>query len=587
MKLERIVIENYRKICQANILLAPSSFIIGPNNCGKSAVLSAIDALLSLDKEKITALDYHENPDHTRSETIILTGYFGSISPDVARSRGFRGRVIEDKYTYKRTFYFSGKPKIECLEYPSVLKEDFKNVKTIGELLDKGIAEVEIAQVMGEFNRDEKLKKGWEKDFPDTLDFHTSEEPIWVANPGGIPSVVQSKLPRVMRIPSFTDINDIQSPDKKFILGECLSILFEDLIEQSPLANEIQGKLDELQAQMDPDTEDTLIHKLCIDVNKVISDVFPECGIKIRPSLQGVSDILKPKYQINLCSNISTDAEHQGTGLIRTTAFAMLRYHAKMKIEKSLQTRPILVAFEEPELYLHPLAANLLRETIYDLGQSDQIVCTTHSPWMIDLSKEPLSLTRMYDAQNGSVSAINYGVSTSLGRLDPHDKERVKMIQIFDDELSRIFFSERVVIVEGDTEVLVINNTLKLFPDSVKKLVLSKYQIIKARGKASIISLVRYLKDLNIPLYVMHDRDQGVEGAERFNKSISDEIDDENRLILLRENIENALGYQPPSYDKPFRAYKESIKWGSKEEIPEVWRTAFCKLFQIDWFSTR
>lgn len=583
MRLERIIIENYRRISSADISLAPASFVIGPNNCGKSSVISAIDALLSLEKEKVSPLDFREQSDGTRAETITLTGYFGSIPPEVARSRGFRGRVINGVYTYKKTFPLSGKVKIECLEYPSTIKGEFNGAKTIGDLIDAGISETDIKEIFDDTDRSTKLKKGWEKDFPDALDYLTEEEPIWVNNPGGIPTVVQSKLPKVMRIPSFTDINDIQSSDKKYIIGECLAILFDDLISQTPLAGEIQDKLNQLQEQMDPKAEDSLIRNLCTEVNKIISDVFPECGIKIQPSLQGVSDILKPKYQINLSSNITTDADHQGTGLIRTTAFAMLRYHSRMKIEKALQTRPILVAFEEPEIYLHPLAANLLRDTIYDLGKSDQIVCTTHSPWMIDLSKEPLSLTRMYESYEGSVSAINYGISTALGKLEPDDRERVKMLQIFDDELSRVFFSERVAIVEGDSELLAIKNTIKLLPNDVTKTILSKYQVVKARGKASIISLVKYLKDLNMAVYVMHDRDKGVTGAECFNEHIANAIDDADKLVVLVENLENAIGYEPQTYDKPYRVFKKSLSWSSKENVPEAWRIAFCKLFQIDW----
>jgi len=40
----------------------------------------------------------------------------------------------------------------------------------------------------------------------------------------------------------------------------------------------------------------------------------------------------------------------------------MLRHHAALKLKKELQTRPVVVAFEEPELFLHPSAANLLRD---------------------------------------------------------------------------------------------------------------------------------------------------------------------------------------------------------------------------------
>ncbi|WP_373232991.1 TOPRIM nucleotidyl transferase/hydrolase domain-containing protein [Cohnella sp.] len=36
------------------------------------------------------------------------------------------------------------------------------------------------------------------------------------------------------------------------------------------------------------------------------------------------------------------------------------------------------------------------------------------------------------------------------------------MVKTFDDELSRVFFSDKCVIVEGDSEVIAIKNTLRL-----------------------------------------------------------------------------------------------------------------------------
>ena len=45
MKLERIIIKNFRRIAEATIDFAPSTFIIGPNNCGKTTVIDAIDKL--------------------------------------------------------------------------------------------------------------------------------------------------------------------------------------------------------------------------------------------------------------------------------------------------------------------------------------------------------------------------------------------------------------------------------------------------------------------------------------------------------------------------------------------------------------
>src|ERR1019366_10683403 len=98
----------------------------------------------------------------------------------------------------------------------------------------------------------------------------------------------------------------------------------------------------DLQEQMDPGKQDSLIHKLCEDVNGIIAEVFPACGIEIVPSLQGVGDVLRPKYEVGLFSNVSTDVDRQGTGLVRTAAFAMLRYHSRLKSSKDLATPPLL-----------------------------------------------------------------------------------------------------------------------------------------------------------------------------------------------------------------------------------------------------
>jgi len=358
-------------------------------------------------------------------------------------------------------------------------------------------------------------------------------------------------------------------------------MLFEDLIGSTPLAGEIQDRLSQLEKQMDPLDTSSLVHGLLKDINDIVSDVFPRCGIKIEPSLQDLIDILRPKYAISVFSNISTEVSRQGTGLIRTCAFAMLRYHTRLKLKKEIQTRPVIVAFEEPELFLHPSAANMLRDTLYSLGHTDQIIATTHSPWMIDLSRDPQSITRTSVDANEFVTATNYGTTAALGKLPPEDRERVKMVQIFDDELSRVFFAERVVIVEGDSETLAIKNTTRLLPDEQRKFINARYQVVKARGKAAIISLVKYLRELGMSPIVIHDKDSSVAGAEKFNEPILKAVGDPAAVIVLDECLENALGYEPPTHDKPFRAFVKTFDWKSMDEVPSQWRDAFVKAFSL------
>ena len=584
MKLERLKIKNFRRIQEAELTLASSSFVIGSNNCGKTSVIDAIDALLSLKTEKVSEADFRQSADGTRAETIELEGTFSNISDETAQSRGFKGRVIDGKFTYKKTYKITSvaKPKIESITFPYNIKAEFSSAKIVKDLLDNGIEQEAISDRLAKSNPIDKLINGWEKDFTEVLEYHIDQEPVFEENPGGFPSNVNSRLPKVIRIPSLVNISDLDYKDKgSSVLSECLSLLFDDLLNQTNLASEIQAKLTELETQMSPETEGSLIKRLTVDVNDIIASVFPSCGIEIKPNLQNLSDILKPKYEVSLFSNVSTKIEKQGTGLIRTTAFAMLRYHSNMRRERNIETRPILVAFEEPEIYLHPAAANLLRDTIYALGGTDQIVCTTHSPWMIDLTQEPLSLTKMIYTAGDAISCVNYGLTSAFARLQEDDKCRVKMLQLFDDEVSRVFFAERVVVVEGDTELLAIKNTLKIIPENLRKEILARTQIVRARGKASIISLVKYLHDLHISPYVMHDRDQGNTGAVVFNQPIADAVNDDARLILNHENVEDSLGYGAPTSDKPFKAFLHTSQWANISDIPAEWKRKFEFIFGV------
>lgn len=584
MRLSRLEIRNFRRIEYADIHLSPASFLIGPNNVGKSTVIKAVEALLSLSSSAVSPDDFRVLPDGSRADKIEICGYFSDIPEQIAMSRGFRGRVIDGQYVYKKTYELgNSKPKIWTRQYEYELEDDFKSITTWKQLIDKGYTQENLEEFLeGKRPANDRLPNGWELKIDGAVTWKTDSEPREVENPGGIPSVVASKLPRLVHIPSVANVDDIGKADgNKTILGDCLGILFEDLLSRSELATGIQDQLLALQEQMSPDVEGSMIDVLCTEVNKVINDVFPDCGIRIVPSLQNVVDVIKPKYVVELFSNVHTDASRQGTGLIRTGIFSMLRYHSHMKSRDTIGTRSLLVAFEEPEIYLHPSAANLLRDTIYALGESDQIICTTHSPWMIDLSKDWQSLTKLHVGTDGYTQAQNYGLSDAMEALKQDEKEQIKMIRTFDDELSRVFFAEQCVVVEGDSELIAIKNTLKHLDEDQRRDILARIQVVKARGKGTIVPLVKYLRALNIPFHVIHDRDKGTASAEKLNQSILEAAGDRARVTMLEECLEHSLGYEPPSHDKPLKTYLHTSKWKTWDDISEQWRQAFSVAFGL------
>ncbi|HHR4016995.1 TPA: AAA family ATPase, partial [Salmonella enterica] len=86
--------------------------------------------------------------------------------------------------------------------------------------------------------------------------------------------------------------------------------------------------------------------------------------------------------------------------MIRAAVFGLLRFRQqwlRKKGKASDAARSLIIGFEEPEIYLHPSAANQMRDLIYELsdGQS-QIIATTHSPYLIDLSRKPRQILNRF-----------------------------------------------------------------------------------------------------------------------------------------------------------------------------------------------
>jgi len=268
--------------------------------------------------------------------------------------------------------------------------------------------------------------------------------------------------------------------------------------------------------------------------------------------------------------------------MIRAAAFGMLRFRQKwLSKREDDHVRPLIVCFEEPEIYLHPSAANQMRDTIYELsGHESQIIATTHSPYIIDLARKPKQILNTLRCDTNGVVASPFNVTAAYLELEDDAKAHVKMLLRVDDHVARIFFTKHIVIIEGDTEEVVIKETLKRLPKDRYLKIVSDFEIVKARGKAAIIGLVKYLVAMGIAPIVVHDRDGGVAGAEVFNQPIADALAGSGKVVQMLENIEDEIGYPAPSSEKPFKAYQHTQTWGDEwDRLPPTWRSKMVEIF--------
>ncbi|MBX8576258.1 ATP-dependent endonuclease [Pseudomonas cichorii] len=593
MRLHKLSINGFKRLHTAEIEFGNATFLIGANNAGKSSVLKAIGWLLSNSKRMdiecfCSELDEETGETKTTCDTVILEAEFRNVPEAASSWRGFKGRIFsyDPKDTgetgksifYRKTYKVLEDVKIELKTLKRTMKPEFADLQKPADLIAAGASPELIAETFAVL--DKKISAS-DRDKLELIDelWETNEEEEWALNPGGIGSVVLSKLPSILIIPADSASHEIDQ--KNGVLQKILHELFKDVRESSANYKDAQACLSLLAKELDPSDAGSEFGKMMGELNTVLGGVFPESRIYAAADLSS-PDSLVPTFAIEMSSNIRTSVANQGTGMVRAAVFGLLRFRQQwLKRRDGNNDRGLIIGFEEPEIYLHPSAANQMRDLIYDLSdQNSQIVATTHSPYLIDLSRKPKQVLNRFQYEKGHTSVLPFSVSEEFIKLQSNDKDQVKMLIKLDDHVSRIFFTRRVLVVEGDTEEVVIKEAIRRMPPEMKSFVLSGSEIIKARGKASIIGLVKYLSALNVDFFVIHDRDKGTEGAEKFNEPIRAAVSNDEKLILMEECIEDFLGYPAPSSEKPFNAYKRTLDWGEGwDGVPEQLKKLLARVY--------
>ena len=585
MRLKSIKIQNFRKLNDVEIDLGDATFLIGANNAGKSSTLDVIEYLVTDKKlDNSCRSRYLEDGEElTKTEDVIIEGCFDNVDATIVNQRGFNSSRLNsyldengnEKYSfnYRARLTADGKNHREIQMHQQKLKDEFVDCKKWQDFIDKGV-DADVFSEVGDLNHTllAKERKDLEDNHP--MLFEVEESNGWFENPGGIPGNVLSKLPRFLKIKADVLAEEMEA-SKSGTLHDLLSYMFDDVRKSSDHYKKAVEELQELSREMDPTDEHGAFGQLMRDLNKTVDDVFPKATINIDTDLTK-AESLKPIFGVTISSNVTTDVLHQGTGLIRSAVFALLRFD-KQRREQFSETdeRGLIIGFEEPELFLHPNAAENMRRVIYELADSNsQIIATTHSPYMIDLSQKPKQVLNSYTlGTNDFTHVVAFNLSDAFQEIQEDDKVRVKMIQKIDDYVARVFFAQKVIIVEGDTEDIVFKRTIEVMPEEVKKVVSSDYQIIKATGKATMISFIRYLKALSVDLFVVHDEDAGTAGAMIMNAPILTALgNDSTKRLMMHNCVEDELGYTAPKSDKPFKAYKQVKDWQTWDDVPDNWR---------------
>lgn len=119
-----------------------------------------------------------------------------------------------------------------------------------------------------------------------------------------------------------------------------------------------------------------------------------------------------------------------------------------------------IIIVDEPELHLHPKWIAFLRGFFmqYAFTEKNQLMVVTHSSTFINTSTYPY-ISRVYKNERGS-SSLHHVVDVN----NEETKERLHFINATNNE--KVFFSDFVLMVEGDTDEIVFKQILEVIKGS-------------------------------------------------------------------------------------------------------------------------
>lgn len=525
MKISKIHIENFRGL--KNIDLTPSQMncVIGENNAGKSSVLLALK--LFLNGSKISINDYYDS-----NLPIVIEVTFNSIrEKDLLKiaDEEHRSRIIslikDDELKFQRKYDLDQSSELLCYKkvpineiytehwYNENLKG--KTGSTLKEFMKQtySLNDNQVSNI-----RTQTIAKDLIEQIAMSLD-EDDLQYIWGSLPTGI-NVVSPIFPEPIYIPAVKDFTDETKTKESTSFGKLVKILFNQ-IEASEEFYEIQTAFEKLNKMLNrqiitnAENESVIderlesVKRLEIDIQKVLQESFSNIKLELQIPNPELKQIFS-STQILIDDGIKSTIDYKGDGIKRSLVFSILRTYVE-RLNISNNNSDYIFLFEEPELYLHPNGQRILYNVLEKLSIKDQVFVTTHSPNFFSATAKETCFIKIYKDFScippcSKAKEINFVQNSSY-------KDAFQIICY--ENSTPAFFSKKVLLVEGDSDLIFLKGLSKFINKSYcfEK---TNIPIIRINGKMNTKRFYDFYKHFDIEVYSLLDLDILIDGFEKL-----------------------------------------------------------------------
>lgn len=258
------------------------------------------------------------------------------------------------------------------------------------------------------------------------------------------------------------------------------------------------------------------------DLKNKCSNIF-SCFFKILKKDHNDEDFIKNHiYE----TYEKLDEGYQNPELYRNLLFEFLKIISQISVNKKHSIlKDAVILFEDPELYLHPQKSRELYDCFIKLSKlGTKIYLKTYSSSFLGL-KQYKSIC--------VIKKINNNVRIVQAKDGIFKGDAIKAFNMnywINPDRSELFFAKKVILVEGQTDKIVISFLGKLL-----KVFKYDYSIIECGSKSTIPQFIMLLNLFKIPYVVVYDKDNHSwrTKEEIFNSK------QKNKMIrsLVKENL--------------------------------------------------
>ena len=519
MRIVRLAIHNYRSIKDLILECFPLVCMIGPNNHGKSNIISGLEYFLT-GGFKPTEADYFQHRD-AGDNALWVEATFAKLTEQEAKT--FQRYVLSDGTVRVRkttSIVDGGAVDTSYNGYTEQPHETWLQAERASEFTSRdAINATPLGDLVPQNGRLSKaiVEEAQQRYIRDHRDSLTIAVALEGGNFLGQKNIAAGILPEFLLVPAVRDLSDEIKVKTTTVFGRLLNRAIQDMAQRDPRFAAAKQQLFDVIASLTEraaDLEQPPSSEL-VRLERGIEDELRTWGVRVNIDISPpeIEKLFELGTDVFIDDGVRTSATRKGHGLQRALMFALIRAWSKALRTESQTTEDIaarkrsdsvIFAIEEPELFLHPQAQRRLFQSLQEIAavSEHQVVLCTHSPHFVD-TDEYRQIAMVYRDSTQTGTFIRQCPRDLFSGEELVDrKKRFRLAHWINPERAEMFFCRKAVFVEGETEHV-------LLPYLADRLGLidTEVSVIDTGSKFNLPFYIDLAKAFNIRYVVIHDED--------------------------------------------------------------------------------